>query len=247
MRIALCLSGQPRGLPLSIELIKKNLIEPNLITDIFIHAWHDEKDVGKSYSSAQPSQNGRVGIVKQNTESLLLKGFQPKKWLIEPQKRFPKTWLFKSDPTANQEFLASNFYSVYMANELKIQHEKENNFIYDVVIRSRYDLHFGHKIEVNSYKDNLDKIIVMKKFQDDQDAKNNLDMPMVDIFAIGSSANIDVFSSVYPKMAELNKIIKPVFGENFLGRVVRVQNNIKLFKADLDLEILHRVVDLSKI
>jgi len=246
MKIALCLSGQPRGLPYSIDLIKENVIEPNSITDVFLHAWHNEEDAGKFYNSAQPHQNGRVGRIKQNTESMLLNGFQPKKWIIEPQKRFPETWGMKADPTANQELLASSFYSVYQANELKSQYEKENNFVYDIVIRSRYDLYFDREILVENYYNKLDKIIVMKKFQDAQDAKQNVDKPMVDIFAIGNSKHINVFSSVYPNMPELNTLINPPFGENYLGRWVRVQNKIELHKADFSFEILHRVVDLSK-
>ena len=40
MKVALCISGQPRGLETSLEHVIKNVIEPNNIEDIFIHTWY---------------------------------------------------------------------------------------------------------------------------------------------------------------------------------------------------------------
>jgi hypothetical protein len=251
MKIALEISGQPRGLPICLKFIKSALIDPNADgneLDIFIHAWHNEADVGKSYSSAQPSQNdGRTGRVKANTATILCDTLKPKKFLIEPQKEFPHLRNLKSEPSANQELLGSNFYSVYMANELKKQYEQENSFKYDIVIRTRYDLFYESKIKTMDYADYLDKIVVMEEFQNHQDWKNNPDQPMVDIFALGNSKNMDIFSSVYPNMESLNEIINPRFGENYLGRHVRSNNELKLHKAPFKIQILHRVIDLSSI
>lgn len=250
MRIALCLSGQPRGLPVCLEIIKASLIEPNGgpdAVDVFFHAWHDESQAGKPYNSAQPSQNGRVGIIKANTEKLLVEGLKPKKFIVEPQRDFPHLRNLKSDPTANQELLGSNFYSVYMANKLKKQHEQENGILYDVVIRTRYDLFYFNPVRVSDYTNNFDKIVVMEEFQNHQDWKNNPDKPMVDIFSFGNSKNMDVFSSVYPHMESLNKQIDPPFGENYLGRHVRINGGVELYKAPLKLQILHRIVDLNGI
>lgn len=248
MLTALLLSGQPRGLPICLELINQALIIPNGITDIFMHAWHDESKVGQPYNSAQPSQNGgRCGFVKANTEKMLLEKLNPKKFMIESQKEFPHLRNLKSDPTANQELLGSSFYSTFMANELKKEYEKEKGFTYDCVIRTRYDLFYYHPIVVAEYKDHLDKIMVMEKFQNDQDMKNNPNKPMVDIFSFSSSKNMDVFCGVYPNMEKLNKEIDPPFGENFLSMQVRIHNKIELHKIPINIQILHRVIDLSKV
>ncbi len=249
MKLAICFSGQPRGLPICLDIIKYALLDANNDheLDIFLHAWHDENDVGKSYNSAQPNQNNRVGKVRANTANLLIDGLKPKKFIIEPQKSFPHLRGLKFDISANQELLGSNFYSSFMANELKKQYEQENNFNYDAVIRTRYDLFYYEPIRVSSYSNLLDKIIVMEEFQTHQDQKNNPDKPMVDIFAISNSANMNIFSSVFPNMEELNSLINPPFGENYLGYFVRVKNNIQLYKAPLKLQILHRVVDLDSI
>lgn len=249
-RVAIELSGQPRGLPLCLNIIKSALIEPNQSDceiDVFLHAWHDESKVGQPFSSAQPSQANRVGFIKPHTKELLRIFLNPKKYIIEPQREFPHLRNLIQEPSAVQELLGSNFYSVYMANELKKQYEQENGFIYDLVVRTRYDLFYYESINFMDYINHLEKIVVMEEFQNHQDWKNNFDKPMVDIFALSNSKNMDIFCGVYPNMEKLNKTINPPFGENYLGHHVRVNNNIELYKAPFKLQILHRVVDLSKI
>lgn len=244
MKIALCLSGQPRGIPLCLSFIQNNIIKPNNISDVFFHAWHNEKDVGKFYNSAQSNQNGFVGLVKPNTEDTLVNTLKPKLFLVEPQRDFLHLRNLIQEPSANQEFLGSNFFSVWSANELKRQYEQEQGFLYDCVIRTRYDLFYNAPIKVKDYQEKItgDNIVLMERFQNDQDSKNNSNQPMVDIFAFGSSKVMDVFSSVYPNMVELNKQISPRFGENYLGQHIRVNNKIALHKAPFEFQIMHRVL-----
>lgn len=249
MKVALMISGQPRGIPLGCELLKKNIIEPNNIADIFYHAWHDEKNVGKSYDSAQPNQNGKVGFVKPKTAEFLENFFRPKKCLVEPQKEFPNLRNLIGEQSAIQEILGSSFYSSYTVNSLRKEYQQKENVKYDAIIKTRFDLFYEHKIVVNDYEKEIkeNKIIVRKKFQDDQDNFKNPDMPMNDVFAIGNEYTIDIFCGVFPEMEVLNWEINPPFAENYLGRHVRVNNKIELHKANWNFEILHRVVDLSKI
>ena len=69
MKIALCLSGQPRGIPYSCQQILDNIINVNENVDVFLHTWFDPNDIGKSYGSAQPHQDNHVGYVKEDTDS----------------------------------------------------------------------------------------------------------------------------------------------------------------------------------
>ena len=62
MKIALCLSGQPRGIPNSLQYALNSLIIPSSITDIFIHTWYDESLVNKPFDSAQPGNNNKLGV-----------------------------------------------------------------------------------------------------------------------------------------------------------------------------------------
>lgn len=246
MRIALCLSGQPRGLPLSFDQIKKNLIEPNNITDIFLHAWHDEADVGKPYNSTQSTQDGFVGIAKPKTKEILMWAYEPKKSIVEPQRSFEYLSHLIAAPTAKQTILASQLYSTFKANSLREEYEKENNFKYDLVIRTRFDLHYFKPITISSYENEVKagKIVVMKKFQDDQERFQNQDKPMTDIFAFGNSEKMSIFSSVFPEMERLNPLLTNPFSENYHGRFVRIENNIEITTGDFDFNLIQRLVKL---
>lgn len=246
-KIALCISGQPRGIPRSCNELIDNIVKVNENVDIFLHAWFNPNNIGKNYGSAQPAQDSKVGYIKEGTDKILLEQLNPKKYIIEPQKAFPFAKKLKSAPTARQEIMASIFYSMYKSNELKKKYEEENSFKYDCVIRTRYDLHYHHPICVADYEDFYkEKIVVSARYQHDQDRTpwRNL-LPMVDIFAFSSSENMDIFCSVFPNMISLNKLITPPYGEIYLGYHTRVLNKVDLYCAPFNFDILHRVVDMG--
>lgn len=61
MKVALCISGQPRSLVGGCTLMKKFLIEPSNITDIFVHLWYDCSMDGKPFNSSQPHLENNIG------------------------------------------------------------------------------------------------------------------------------------------------------------------------------------------
>lgn len=246
MKIALCLSGQPRGLPLSLKALRYGLDIDNM--DIFFHAWFDPATVGQSYDSAQNNQQGRVGIVHPQTKELLME-LNPKDYLFEPQREFAYARNFKQLPEANQEKMASIFYSIYAANMLKKKYELLNGFKYDLVIRTRYDLLYESRIDVTKYI-NLAKtmIITSEKFQGLRNDASYIhgEYTLTDIFAFSSSENMDVFCDTYPHMSFINTHINPPYGENYLGFRTRVMGGIQAYCVkEFDYEILHRVVDIN--
>ena len=246
MKIALCLSGQPRGLPLSLEILKANLIGIENM-DIFLHAWYDPDTIGQPYDSAQSSTLGHVGFVHPRTEELLL-SLNPKDYIMEPQKEFPFARRFASRPDANQEKMVSIFYSIYMANLLKKRHELLNDFKYDLVIRTRYDMWYEKPIDVMEYwEQSRTHIVTAEKFQglrnDPKFTHGNY--TLTDIFAFSTSENMDVFCDTYPNFSYINSQIHIPYGENYLGYRVRVMGGIEPFCAPFDYEILHRVVDIN--
>jgi len=246
MRIAICLSGQPRTPEIGFKFIKKYLIDPNKEhqIDFFLHAWYDEKEIGKAWDSAQPYPEGKNGYIKTGTDKFLLNSYKPLKYIIEHQKDFSNhTISFNSHFSAKQNILASFFYSMNKSSELKKEYEKENNFKYDMVIRTRYDLAYMKPVDFSQFKPNLDKIIVPAKFQTDQDNFNNKNKPMVDIFAASTSENMDIFCDIYNNMKMLNKKIEPPFAENYFGQWVRVENNKQLHLHDIEVQILHRMIN----
>lgn len=250
MKIALCLFGQPRGLPISLNFLEEGIIKPNDIKDIFYHFWFNPTEAGKPYNSAQISQfGGKVGLVKEDSDKILLEALKPKKYVVESQRNFSHFNYLQNDPSAIPEFLASAFYSRMMAYELCEKYQKENNFQYDVIFCCRLDIFYGHPILVENYMQqiNENKLVVMKKFQDDQERKNSPDKPMTDMPCIGNNQTMKIYCEVYNKFEETIKKCFTRYGENIIGRCARLENGLELHKANWDMEILHRVIDLSTI
>ena len=242
MRTAICISGQPRHLKYAVDSIKANLVNPNENVDIFLHAWFNPSSIGLPWDSAQPSLDNANGLVLPNTKELLL-SLNPKDYIIEEQVDFSEyTKGFKDHPTARQDKLASNFYSVYTANSLKSKYEKSNNFVYDCVIRCRYDLVYESPIVVSGYLNALSgSIVVPKNYQEDQDRLPwNCYKGMVDVFALSNSQLMDKYSETFLKMSIINRSVEVCFGEVYLGVNTRILNNISLYYAPINIDLVRR-------
>jgi len=243
MKIAICLSGQPRYLNLGYQSLNECIIKSNLEHDIdfFIHTWYDKDDVNKFFSSAQDSQLNNVGTLLKDSDTIIKNLYKPKKYIIEPQKNFDKyVELTESSKNAKQNNLCSLFYSMYMANNLKRDYETQFNFKYDLVLRTRTDLIYYNLINFNDYILQLNSINVPDKYFFDQESFNNSNKPMPDIFAFSNTENMNIFSSVYPEFLRLNKLINPKYGENYLGHWVRNENNLNINPINLQINFIQR-------
>jgi len=247
MKVALCLSGQPRGLPLSLDALKSGLDIDNM--DVFFHAWFDPDTIGQPYDSAQSNNLGKVGKVHPDTERLLLETLHPIDYIMEPQRVFPFTQNFRHLSDANQDRMASIFYSMYMANLLKRKHELRNGFKYDLVIRTRYDLVYDNKIDVRKYIEHAKThIVTSEKFQGIRNAPDftHGNYTLTDIFAFSSSENMDIFCDTYPNMTYIHSQIHIPYGENYLGYRVRTMGKLEAYCVpEFQYEIMHRVVDIN--
>lgn len=119
MRIALQISGQPRAYVKGYEYLKKNLLDRYENVDIFIHTWknkvYDYYDVKTLYNSTRfevEPPNSSMDHLYPNTPDA---------------SRWP--------PTAT----ISSFYSIFRANQIRVEWETFHGFTYDVVIRTRFD------------------------------------------------------------------------------------------------------------
>jgi hypothetical protein len=128
MRIAVCISGQPRTIKYTINSIK-NFFSTNYQYDFFCHAWdyneYKVKDIGFpiQFNTSSTTEEEFRDIISQ---------LSPKKVVVESK-----------DVLANIHFpWHSLLYSAMMANLYKKQYEIEHNFNYDFVVKSRYDLVF---------------------------------------------------------------------------------------------------------
>jgi len=137
MKIALCLYGvvgSSKGkshLGSSIEVLSighkkyyENILKDNDV-DIFIHSW--SKDI----------------------ESEILKLYKPTSYIIEDQEQFDIPDYIKGNNAKEPkrvEFVFSRWRSTQKVLNLKIAHEKENNFEYDLCLLSRYNIAFEKKM-----------------------------------------------------------------------------------------------------
>ena len=139
MKVALCLSGQARFLETCYyESMKPNIID-DLNPDVFIHTWDTSIMVDQHFI------NGTEGVmgdkIPYDLMETMISLYKPKKHIIEPQKYFEQNkWSDRLMPSIKSDHMYSMFYSINESNKLKKQYEDENNFIYDWVIRIRFDM-----------------------------------------------------------------------------------------------------------
>lgn len=192
MKIALCFSGQPRYLDEGYLQIYKNILVKYNV-DIFVHTWWDEKMSNKQMTLNSLLSYGRKYIWKPNTLELIEKYYSPKKILHQHQIEF-ETYSNVNYELCTPKNVHSMFYSIEKSNQLKSDYEIENNFVYDAVIRCRFDIQFN-KFEVDLLDIDLNYINCYNLsygFPNDQ-------------FAISTSKNMNKYSSVYSNLEKYQK------------------------------------------
>jgi hypothetical protein len=146
-KIALCLSGQLRFIE---EGYYRNIfpfiLHENDI-DVFIHTWAvDDDQNGKPYINGGNHLMG--GPVDKSHMLDVFNLYNPVRYLIQKQVPFSNDkYSDRLMPGIKSHNLFSMFYSIYKSNELKRQHELENDFKYDIVVRSRFDIKLDKKID----------------------------------------------------------------------------------------------------
>lgn len=117
IKIAACISGQPRSFEKGYEYIYENLLSKYNV-DVFFHTWF-----------------------KEDTDYDKLKElYQPKDFLIE----LPLVDTFENytripSPKFPAYFTVSAYYSIYRASRLREEQEINSNFKYDWVVKLRFD------------------------------------------------------------------------------------------------------------
>ena len=242
MKIALCLSGYLRTFKDCWPSIKENLIQDNDV-DIFIHTYDK---IGNSSGWRSPidlSENIDVKFLESISN---IKIVITEKW-DDIKYKFQK--FRKIQPTiTNIDAIATILYKIYMCNELKKQYERENGFIYDLVIRTRCDQVFTKKINFNFP---LDKILINAYPWGDEDFVNHFQVYdnngiletygesicISDRFAVGTSENINYLCDLYNHFEEL--IIDPI-GVHLEHLLLKhLENKIDLEKRKLNFYIKH--------
>jgi hypothetical protein len=150
MRVAICLSGQPRTWK---ECLPNWLDSMELVDrpDFFFHFW----DYNTLPSLLASYKKSIVDEKLQDVEKQdIIDALAPKKFKFESRKDIP---YWNCDIPENMQFgpwCREQFYSAYYVSLLKREYELMNKFRYDVVIRLRSDLWFTEKLQIETPEPN---------------------------------------------------------------------------------------------
>lgn len=222
MKIAFCLSGQPRWLDHGLQNIKSAFSSYDI--DYFVHTWWDKSLVNKKTTL----NSNRSFLWEENTLEKIISELTPKGIISEP----PKTFSVYND--ANYETLTPNsvhsmFYSIMVSNEIKKLYEKVNNFKYDLVIRCRFDIVF-HVFNLNLYS--LDSNNKIYTYHTGAEQLPN------DHFAISSSVNMDYYCDLYNNLEKYYREgFRGFIGERLLNYHLNKKDNIKYYTNEQELAV----------
>jgi len=209
MKVAVCISGQPRRALETFPYIKKFIIEPN-DADVFIHMHFDKNAL---YMEKSHADNGHCAL-EPDIDMRVLQAYNPVRYLVEPPRNFSRPLLNVSDKRLNNfiemnkhkewtrqqhkehmiKQMTSMYYSIYKCNELKEVYANENRIVYDYVIRLRFDSLPRAPLVCSQYDPNF--IYYQEIGQGD-----NL---ISDWINFGSNAIMNVYASLYLMMEYLN-------------------------------------------
>lgn len=196
MKVALCISGQPRIIKTGFLCHKKFILDKYDI-DVFIHTWYDENQEKIVACGGEYEVNKEV--INQINEL-----YKPTKILVEKQKTDLKviTHNYPGPPIFSQ---LSMFYSMMKSNDLKKEYEIENNFKYDVVIRSRFD---------SGLLKDLDMSIIEENSVVGIDAIDS--HILCDWLFYGNSETMDKLTDIYNHVEDLKNGLEIICGEELL-------------------------------
>lgn len=245
MKIALCLSGQPRSIDAGFRALNESIFKYNNNVDVFIHTWFDENNL--STNSVIPGRE--LNRLDPNSIEKLKSYYNPKSILVEKPRFWDKkydftelcfvkawTWALevKTGMDSAKDYICntanSMFYSIMKANSIKNQYCLENNITYDLVIRNRID--YGPHLGLN-----FDEMFT-EEFEDDVLIYHDLFQPndmISDWFAMGRTHTMNVYSDVYNNIHDLVKQSNQIDGywcNELLLKHQILNNNIKIEKVD---------------
>jgi hypothetical protein len=155
-KIAIIFAGQLRCFDYIVDNLLQNVIN-YYNADVFCHTWtSNEKDGTPNLDKNEiETKLQKLNPKKIQIDEFILEKYVTDENLLKKYKDPKDNWYGSRSPRT-----IAHYYSVYAANELKKQYEIENNFKYDFVIRSRYDMELKDvlyplsellKLDINSF------------------------------------------------------------------------------------------------
>lgn len=173
------LDGKKLCAELSFKDWKRCVIDENDV-DVFFHTWDVE------------------------LEDYLVESYKPKKYQVEEQIIFKVE--HKDDNPRNQANY-SRFYGGKKVMELKQECEKENNFKYDCVIDTRFDLSWNKPVDFSKYDMSYFYVPVVIKDGSWHGFPHGPQSEVMDWIFFSNSEHMDKFSLHYDYLGHYNKTI----------------------------------------
>lgn len=206
MKIALCLSGHLRNFERTYPALYFYFLKDHDV-DIFIHTW-DKLGFSCAFKTDQTLNDTEPKLAEVN------RLYKPKKIIVESSsfveelKRQGDEYAphLKNEPK-HVGHMASMFYKIYAANELRRKYEIETGIKYDWIIRCRPDLLFQNEIKLPTEK--KPGKIWMPRALSSPDWYN-------DQFAIGLPDDMDLYSSAFFDIPEYFQARQEYYPEKFM-------------------------------
>lgn len=195
MKIAVCLSGQPRNFEIGLNLLKENLKDFDL--DFYFHFWYDEDKIGNPiFVESRSDIKNRVSwVIEKDSDKRILETLNPVKYTFQkPILKFPmeNELIFTNGVSSNSSL--SMFFSRKRVGELLKSSEKK----YDLVIWTRSDFAVLSKIPLIEQLSDFKKVYLPYE-QGDEWNNKMLNTAML----ISCQENIVHFLSLYDYLHKL--------------------------------------------
>lgn len=217
MKIAVLLTGMPRYLD-RINVLMKDFFKGHEV-DYFCHAWFD-----KNKKAEEKSWHKTIITTDPGTEEKIIKYFNPKNYLVEPQRQFelPRNYTYNTSWPQPFFIVYSHFYSLKIANQLRLSYEKETGTKYDVVFKNRYDMFIGNKINFEEW--DLNKLYLHDNCNSWADLYD--DASFNDMVAFSKPENMNIYCDVFDHIDKIYMENQIRFScENFLSYHL-ISNNV---------------------
>lgn len=179
MKIAICISGQPRNFKQSYISLEKSILN-QYNCDIYFHSWKTSNFESTNFGGGNYQYQ-----LNENNYNELIELYQPKKYILEQPIVFDASgykcpiW---RQPLNNT---LSMFYSMFKSFQLV-----EGN--YDYIIRTRFDIDYS-KFNLELPKEGIS----LPEWNTDPRVKHR---GYYDIFALGIPSSMKIYSEVFPNV-----------------------------------------------
>jgi hypothetical protein len=196
MKVAVCLSGHVRSFHQTISTLLACIDDVD--ADFFVHTWDN---FGNTANWASP-----IDYTTPVPPDYVHQFINPTKIVIEKQSEVDLSYdgpiTYKPWPLHDQikvDRVLGMLYKVWACDQLRQQHENENSFTYDAVVRLRMDL-LVFKCGVSKLKDKLADDVLFVPSKDEGLVGEMITYPdvMPDKLAVGNSKTMTKFCSHWP-------------------------------------------------